>query len=113
MRAPESTFWRDHAARREDSFHDALYRSVRQTPWWLISLGVHLLLAMALFSVGFSSGSASPPGQLASRIDEVPDELISEEIEPVIEELDYIEQPDDVLLPPTLDESKAPEEQAR
>jgi hypothetical protein len=108
MRAPATSAHGRGTARFEDSFHDALYRSVRQTPWWFVSLGVHLLLAALLFNIDFSTSATPQPAQVASKLAEIPPELPDEEIPPVLEEMRPVERQDEEI-PVEVEEFKSEE----
>ncbi|MCP3860501.1 MAG: hypothetical protein GY704_12690, partial [Phycisphaeraceae bacterium] len=43
--------------RHEETFNDVLYAQPRKTPWWLISIGIHAIVIIGLWSMEFSAGT--------------------------------------------------------
>jgi len=43
-------------ARHEETFNEILFAHIRKTPWWLISMGFHGVLVLALFSASVGPG---------------------------------------------------------
>jgi hypothetical protein len=85
--------------RHEETFNDVLYAQLRKTPWWGISIAIHVLLGVLFWNMSFQSGlteeeSAFQAGQkddMDDKLDDVPPPI--EEIPPIEEEQEPIEDP--------------------
>src|SRR5262245_44070958 len=53
-------------------FNDELYDALRQSPWWMISIGVHVLLVV--LSSLFQSGDATPVEKAPTAVIQIPGE---------------------------------------
>ena len=87
-------------ARHQESFNDVLYSSIRKTPWWILSMGVHAVLALALFNLSMAPTPTVSEAQVASSVEDLMDQKF-ETVEPVVEDLrpkDDIEPTEDPVL---------------
>jgi hypothetical protein len=95
------------SARHEETFNDLLYAHLKRTPWWLISIGFHGVLVLALFSAsispdmsdGASDVTASVEDQLIDPLlepvkPEIKEEIPKEEMEQPVEEVSEIDAPE-------------------
>jgi hypothetical protein len=91
-------------------FNEALYEHMKATPWWLCSIGFHVL-AMLLLNAFMDSGSSQlvVKKALESEIAEAAPEL-EEEIKPEVLETKPIDEQEKVLDTPQLEESKVDNE---
>jgi hypothetical protein len=89
--------------RHEAEFQDVLYEQIRKTPWWLISIAMHLVLAVAFWNAGFTSSSQEEDHRIFAdrQIDDI------EQLEPEKPEVEPIppipEPPDDIPDPTIVD----------
>ena len=88
------TPWSPHVA----EFHEVLYEQLKKTPWFMVSLVVHLVAFLVLGNLGFADVARDTPKRLEARVEpEMMDELIEteeEEIEEEVPEEEPTEQPD-------------------
>ncbi|MCP3859517.1 MAG: hypothetical protein GY704_07685, partial [Phycisphaeraceae bacterium] len=42
--------------RSQETFNDVLYGQIRRTPWWLLSISIHAVLIVVMWSLSFSVG---------------------------------------------------------
>ncbi|MBN2489855.1 MAG: terpene cyclase/mutase family protein [Planctomycetes bacterium] len=76
-------------------FNEVLYEQLKKTPWFMISLVIHLVAFLVLGNLSFADIVSDPAEKVTAKLDrEQPDELIDEP-EPEIEQ----EEPEDVPLP--------------
>jgi hypothetical protein len=94
-------------ARHEETFNEALYGHIKRTPWWLISIGFHGVLVLALFSAAIGPEYSDAIAAVNSTVEEnlldpllepikpeIQDKLPEEEIERPIDHISEVDAPD-------------------
>jgi len=96
----------DHIARYHGagpSFNDVLYRQVRRTPWWAISLAFHGVLVFLMFQMAMGEENGLQRGLVQAVVDDYEELPIEEELPPEI-----MDQPprdvDETFVDPTVDD---------
>ncbi|MCA9316355.1 MAG: hypothetical protein KDB73_12785 [Planctomycetes bacterium] len=85
-----------YAFAREGDFNEQLYEALRQAPWWMISIALHVLVGAVLLALDTSDPEpAAPPLIQASQADNIEEELpeVEEETEEVKEQDLVVEEP--------------------
>jgi hypothetical protein len=93
-------------------FNEALYEHLKATPWWLASIGIHVVGGFVL-SVLVGSGGTGPArvGEMQTQIaQDVPE--MEEEIEPDVLETKPIDEQEKVIDTPQLTEAKVEDTEA-
>ena len=101
----ESNTWRN-ITRHEESFNDVLYAQMRKTPWWLISIGFHLLLGFVMMNMDWGPGGGQGDAQVQSDVSDDLIDPLKDEVKPEIEDQKPIEQEEKVIDDPVIKDAK-------
>jgi hypothetical protein len=99
MRAASPYPHRGVVGRHDEVFQDVLYDQIRKTPWWLVSIGLHVVLIFLAWNIEFSSGTSEENSRIsASNLANDFEELVDEpppvdEIPPIDPEFEPIDDP--------------------
>ena len=96
----------------QPDFNEALYESLKQTPWYLASIGIH---GLGFLMLSILAGDAATSGEAFSEMksqvaEEIPE--MEEEIEPDVLETKPIDEQEKVIETPELTEAKVDETEA-
>ena len=109
MAAPEGRYGslrEQIEANSSEDFGDLVYHQLKNAPWILCSVGVHLVVALLLWVYPWTTtGDGEPPKQIQmAQLDDV-DEL-EEDVPPEIEETKPIEEQEKVTEEPVIKDAK-------
>jgi hypothetical protein len=87
-------------------FNEQLYEALKTSPWWMISIAVHVLLFVisSLFQTEGVSGGAAPPAAISAG--QAADQPPEEEVPPTPEETEQIHNSDVVAKEPTIKDAE-------
>ena len=96
----------------QPDFNEALYEHLKATPWWLASIGIHLVGGFVLnLLVGSGGASAAAMSEMQTTLaQDVPE--MEEEIEPDVLETKPIDEQEKVVDTPQLTEAKVEDTEA-
>jgi len=87
----------EYAFAQQGDFNEQLYLALKQAPWWMISIAVHVLLffIMSLFESGGETGEKKPAINVSQQVEQVEEELeeVEEETKEVHEQEVVAEEP--------------------
>jgi hypothetical protein len=94
------------SSRRDQTFNDVLYEQLRKTPWWLISIVFHALLAFIVNIFTEASNVGDLNAQVNSNMTDENLDPLKEEVKPEIEESKPIEEDEKVIEDPVIKDAK-------
>ena len=91
----------------QDSFNEQIYEALRKSPWWMLSVAFHVVLAVVLSA--FTTQGEAQPARRPVLVAAAPAEDLEQEVPPEDVDTDPI-APEEVQVPdPTLKDTQVPE----
>ena len=95
--ARDERYEHEYAFAQQGDFNEQLYVALKQSPWWMISIAIHVLLffILSLFDTTEPEAPKKPPMRASMDAEQIEEELeeVEEETEEVHEQEIVAEEP--------------------
>src|SRR5437764_11253274 len=86
----------------QQDFNEQVYRALKSSPWWMISIAVHVLLFVISSMVQTERAEAAPPPVLAAQMGTAAEAPPEEELRPAPDETEQVHDADVTAKEPVI-----------